>query len=116
MAIVVLVHKKSNRYILKNYRPLYLLLICGKVCERLIYNSMYEYFIRKDLISPNQPGFKPVESNTNQLIYITHATYQSFDDGFEIRGGFLKLVFLYRGVFLYIKLLTKFGIMVLFIN
>ena len=91
MANVVLVHKKSDKQILKNYRPVSLLPICGKVFERLIYNSLFEYFIENDLISPNQSGFKPGDSCTNQLISITHEIYQSFDDGFEVRGVFLDI-------------------------
>ena len=82
------VHKKSNKQILKNYRPVFLLPICGKVFERLIYNSLFEYFIENDLISPNQSGFKPGDSCTNQLISITHEIYQPFDDRFEVRGVF----------------------------
>ena len=91
MANVVPVHKKSDKQILKNYRPVSLLLICGKVFEFLIYNSLFEYFIGNDLISPNQSGFKPGDSCTNQLIYITHEIYQSFDDGFEVRSIFLDI-------------------------
>ena len=91
MANVVPVHKKSDKQILKNYRPISLLPICGKVFERLIYNSLFEYFIENDLISPNQSGFKPGDSCTNQLISITHEIYQSFDDGFEVRGVFLDI-------------------------
>ena len=66
--------KVMLKQILKNYRPVSLLPICGKVFERLIYNSLFEYFIENDLISPNQSGFKPGDSCTNQLISITHET------------------------------------------
>ena len=38
-ANVVPVHKKGNKQILENYRPVSLLPICGKIFERLIYNS-----------------------------------------------------------------------------
>ena len=91
MANVVPVHKKSDKQILKNYRPVSLLPICVNVFEGLIYNSLFEYFIENDLISPNQTGFKPGNSSTNQLISITHEIYQSFDDGFEVRGVFLEI-------------------------
>ena len=91
MANVVPVHKKSDKQILENNRPVSLLPICGKVFERLIYNSLFEYFIQNDLISPYQSGFKLGDSCTNQLISITHEIYQSFDDGFEVRGVFLDI-------------------------
>ena len=91
MANVVPVHKKNDKQILKNYRPVSLLPICRKVFECLIYNSLFEYFIVIDLISPNQSGFKPVDSCTNQLMSITHEIYQSFDHGFDVRGVFLDI-------------------------
>ena len=91
LANVVPVHKKSDKQILKNYRSVSLLPIYGKVFERLLYKSLFEYFIEKDLISPNQSGFKPGDSYTNQLISITHEIYQSFDDGFEVRGVLIDI-------------------------
>ena len=56
-----------------------------------MYNSLFEYFIENDLISPNQPGSKPGDSCTNQLILITQEINQSFDDGFEISCVFLDI-------------------------
>ena len=85
----VLVHKKSDKQILKNYRPVSLLPICGKIFERLLYNRLYEYFIENELISSSQSGFKSGDSCINQLLSITHDIYQSFDNGFEVRGVFL---------------------------
>ena len=88
MANVVPVHKKSCKQILRNYWPVSLLPICGKVFERLIYNRLFEYFIENKLIFPTQSGFKPGDSCANQLISITHQIYQSYDDGFEVRCAF----------------------------
>ena len=90
-ANVVPVHKKSDKQILKNYRPVSLLPICGKILESLIYNRLYEYFIENELISSNQSGFKPGGSCINQLSSITHDIYHSFGNGFEVRGVFLDI-------------------------
>ena len=48
---VVHVHKKRDKQILKNYRPVSLLLVCGKIFECLLHNRLYEYFIQNELIS-----------------------------------------------------------------
>ena len=40
-ANVVPVHKKGDKQILKNYRPVSLLPIYGKFFERLIYNNLF---------------------------------------------------------------------------
>ena len=75
MANAVPVYNKMDQQILKNYRSVSLLPICGKVFESLIYNSLFEYFIENDLISPNQSSFKPGDTCTNQLISITIEIY-----------------------------------------
>ena len=91
IANVAPIHEKSDKQILKNYRTVSLLPICGKSFERLKQNRLFEYFIENDLISPSQSGFKPRDSYANQLISITHEIYQSSDDGFEVRGDFLDI-------------------------
>ena len=82
---------KNEKQLLKNYRPISLLPICGKVLERLLYNSMFEFFIQNNLITPNQSGFKTGDSCINQLISTTHEIYKSFDDGYEVRGVLLHI-------------------------
>ena len=64
--------KKGDKQILKNYRPISLLPVCGKIFEKLIFNEMFKFFIENDLISSNQSGFKPGDSCINQLLSITH--------------------------------------------
>ena len=83
-------HKKGDKQNLKNYRPISLLPVAGKIFERILYN-MYEFFTENNSISPNQSGFKPGDSCINQLLSITHEIYNSFDDGVEVRGIFLDI-------------------------
>ena len=90
-ANIVPVHKKGDKQILKDYRPVSLLPICGKILERVIYNNLFENFTKNDLISQNQSGFKPGDSCINELISITHEIYQSFRDGLEVRGVFVDI-------------------------
>ena len=52
---------------------------------------MLEFFIRSDLISQNQSGFKPGDSCINQLLAITHEIYQSFDACLDVRAVFLDI-------------------------
>ena len=56
-----------------------------------MYNRLYEYFIENELISSSQSGFKPGDSCINPLLSITYDIYQSFDNGFEVRGIFLDI-------------------------
>ena len=90
-ANVVPVHKKGNKQSLKNYRPISLLPICSNIFERLIYNEMFTFFTKNNLISPDQSGFRLGDACVNQLLAINHEIYKSFDEGFEVRGVFLDI-------------------------
>ena len=52
---------------------------------------MFEFFIKNNLISSNQSGFKQSDSCIYELLSITHEIYQSFGNGFEVRGIFLDI-------------------------
>ena len=90
-ANVVPGHKKGDKQILKNFRPISLLPIAGKIFERLFYDRVFEFFIENNLISKNQSGFRPGDSCINQLLSITHEIYQSFDDNLEVKAVFLDI-------------------------
>ena len=83
--------KKGDKQILKNYRLVSLLPICGKILERIMFNEMFESFIENKLISASQSGFKPGDSCINQLLSISHEIYSSFDEGLEVRSVFLDI-------------------------
>ena len=53
---------------------------------------MFKFFIKSDLISSNQSGFKSGDSCVNQLVSMTHETYKSFDKGHVVRGVFLDIL------------------------
>ena len=88
---VVPAYKKGDKQLLKNYRPISLLPIAGKIFERILYNNMFEFFTKNNLISHSQSGFKPGDSCINQLLSITHEICKSFDDGLDVRGVFLDI-------------------------
>ena len=67
--------------------------ICGKVFEKIIFNSRFVYLNNNNLLNSNQSGFRPDDSCVNQLISITHDIYKVFDanPSLEVRGVFLDL-------------------------
>ena len=69
---VVPVHKKDDKTLVKNYRPISLLPIFGKMFERVIYNSLFNYFQSNRLFTPSQSGFLPGDSCIAQLLSIIH--------------------------------------------
>ena len=78
-ANVVPVHKKNEKNVEENYRPISLLPIFGKILEKLMYDSLYSHFVTNELLNPNQSGFRRGDSTVNQLISITHTIFNAFD-------------------------------------
>ena len=78
-ANILPIHKKQSRQLIKNYRPISLLPICGKIFEKLIFDNIYEHLCNNRLITTNQSGFRPGDSTINQLLSITHNIYEGFE-------------------------------------
>ena len=76
---VVPVYKKGDKQVVENYRPVSLLPIFGKILERLIFNSLFEFLHENNLLNENQSGFRPSDSCEYQLLSIVHDIYASFD-------------------------------------
>ena len=49
---IVPIHKKGDKQMLQNYRPVSLLPICGKILERLMFNEMFEFLLKINLFLP----------------------------------------------------------------
>ena len=90
-ANVTPIHKKANKQIPTNYRPISLLPICGKILEKIIANQMYVYLISNNLITKNQSGFRPGDSTTNQLLGLINEIHKSFEIRREVRAIFLDI-------------------------
>ena len=90
---IVPVHKKDDKQIVDNYRPVSLLPIGFKIFEKLDFDAIFECMIEKNLLSSTQSGFKPNDSCVNQLIAITHSIFSAFDanPSLKVRGVFLDL-------------------------
>ena len=70
-----------------------LLPICGKIFERLIFNSLYQFLEEHNLLSVHQSGFHCNDSCINQLLFIVHTLYKAFDayPTLDTRGVFLDM-------------------------
>ena len=71
--------QKESKNILKSYRLVSLLPICGKYFEKCIYNSLYSYLESNHILSKSQSGFRKGDSCISQLLAITQEIYSNFD-------------------------------------
>ena len=92
-ANVVPVHKKNEKNLKGNYRPISLLPIFGKILEKLVYDSLYTHLVSCEVLDPNQSGFRPGDSTVNQLLSITHTIFQAFDCNppLDVRSVYLDI-------------------------
>ena len=79
--------------LVKNYRPISLLPIFRKMFERVIYNSLFNYFESNRLFTRSQSGFLPGDSCIPQLLSIIHEIQTAFDENptADVKGVFLDL-------------------------
>ena len=86
-------HKKEFKTLINNYRPISLLPIFGKIFERVIYNSLFNYFLSDILFTPSQSGFLPGDSCIAQLLSIIHEIQTAFDENptVDVRGVFVDI-------------------------
>ena len=76
---IIPAHKKNDKRLVNNYRPISLLPVFGKIFVKIIFNKTYKFLLEKKLLNPNQSGFRPSDSCINQLIAITHEIFKAFD-------------------------------------
>ena len=57
LANVIPIFNKGDKQLIKNYRPISLLSICGKMFEKIIFNNLYNYLNGHNLITKKPIGF-----------------------------------------------------------
>ena len=79
--------------LVKNYRPISLLPIFGKMFERVIYNSLFNYFQSNRLFTPSQSGFLPGDSYIAESLSIILEIQTAFDENptIDVRGVLLDI-------------------------
>ena len=104
LANAIPIFKKGDKQLIKNYKPISLLPICGKIFEKIIFNSLYAYLNNNNnnnLITKNQSGFVlAILQPTNYYIF----SMKSIRPLIVLYLLKLELYFL-----TYIKPLTRYG-------
>ena len=82
--------QKDDQRCINNHCPVFLLPVCGKIFERILYNTLFLYLESNNLLTPHQLGFHPNESCIYQGLSIVHSIYADFDHNpsMEVRGNF----------------------------
>ena len=62
---IIPVHKKNDKQLVNNYRPISLLPIFGKIFEKVIFNQIHSFLLEEKLLNQNQSGFRPSDPCIN---------------------------------------------------
>ena len=68
---IIPIYKKGSKLECSNYRQISLLPNIDKILERLIYNRLYNFLEKKEIIFSLQFGFRKKYATTHDLIHLT---------------------------------------------
>ena len=90
-AKIVPLFKKDNPEYISNYRPVALLSIFAKLLERLMYNRLYDFLTKQNILILEQFGFRKNYSTSLSVICFTDYILQEIDKGNYCCGVFMDL-------------------------
>ena len=79
-ANVLPIFKKGDGSDFGNYRPVSLLNICSKVCEKIVFKYLFNFCRDNNVISMHQSGFTPGDSTIHQLVYLYNSFLKALND------------------------------------
>jgi len=91
IAKVVPVFKSGDPTELTNYRPISILPVFSKLIERVMYNRIFDYVSKNDLLYQKQFGFQKNSSTEHALLQLVEDITKSFEKGFYTLGVFIDL-------------------------
>ena len=90
-ANLIPIHKKDDKSLPSNFRPISLLSQSSKAMERCAHKHLYNYVVSNQILTPLQSGFVSGDSTTFQLIHTYHHFCQAVDSGKEVRAVFCDI-------------------------
>ena len=91
IANVIPIHKKGDTTCCSNFRPISLLSIFSKVFEKCMYNRLYKFLTKHDLIYSYQFGFRKGFSTEQALVSLIEQVKGSVDKDQFACGVFVDL-------------------------
>jgi len=86
---VIPIHKRGDRTVPANYRPISLTSVCCKVMEHIVYHSIMSHLEQNNILNPLQHGFRTGHSCTTQLLTVVEELAKSLDDRKQVDVLFL---------------------------
>ena len=81
---VIPLHKKGDKKLLKNYRPVALLSVSGIILEKIVANQIEKFFEDNFLLGSFQYGFRRNRSTISELLNLFDTLLEAKEDRKEI--------------------------------
>uniref|UniRef100_A0A0K8R810 Putative outcast ele5 orf1-h 1e-40-j 4 n=1 Tax=Ixodes ricinus TaxID=34613 RepID=A0A0K8R810_IXORI len=89
MAKVAVLHKKGDKNILSNYRPLSILPLFSKGLEKIIHTRLVQFSDKHNLLTPAQFGFRKGRSTELALLEQKEYILKNFEEKKQVLGVFV---------------------------
>jgi hypothetical protein len=89
--VIPVFKEKGPKYIYGNYRPISLLPIFSKILERLIYNKIFDFLVRYQILFDSQYGFRKGHNTTHAVLDFLKYITEGIDDNEDSLGVFCDL-------------------------
>jgi hypothetical protein len=89
--IIKPIHKKGDKSLLSNYRPIYLLTSFSKVVEKIMYNRLVSHLKKHAILNTNQHGFQEKLSTDNAVYSLTNKILTALNNKSKAKGIFCDI-------------------------
>ncbi len=91
IAQIIPVHKKEDRTLFNNYRPISILPVLSNILEKSIHKLLYKYLNDRNIFFPSQFGFCKNHSTIDAVTQFATEALTSLDKKEYLVGTFLDL-------------------------
>ena len=84
-ANVIPIFKSGNKSDFGNYRPVSLLNIVSKICEKAVFKHVFNFIRDYTILTIHQSGFVPNDSTVHQLVYLYDTFCKALNDRKDVR-------------------------------
>jgi hypothetical protein len=85
------IYKNGDKNDISNYRPISLLASISKIFERVIYNRMYLYIMKNNILAKEQFGYRPARSTDAAAYYLINNILTALNKKEFVGGVFCNL-------------------------
>jgi hypothetical protein len=90
-ATIVPIHKKGNKNLVSNYRPISILTSINKIFEKVMYNRLLKHLNEKSILSKHQFGFRENKETDNATYSLISGILDSLNKKMQVSGIFYEL-------------------------